>query len=87
MVVVLFRSAEEFELAVIVADALVAGVSNPVVALGVKIDRGNVLRVDIEEDELTGIKLVDVAEPFTVRLPIDEETVDWGEVVIDGKLV
>lgn len=75
--VVLFGDVEELE---------VAGI----VLLGVKIDRGNVLRVDIWEVVLTWLKLLGVAELFSVRLPTDGNALDvvgMGEDVMGGKLV
>lgn len=75
--VVLFRGVEELE-------------AEGIVVLGVKIDRGNVLRVDIREVVLTWLELLSVAELFLVRLPTDGKTldvVDMGEDVMGGKLV
>lgn len=74
--VVLFSGVEVLEIAVIVA-------------LGLKIERGNVLRVNTGEVELI-LELLRVAELFFVRLPTEGEaivSVDMGEEVMGGKLV
>lgn len=71
--VVLFRSAEVLKVVVFVV-------------LGSKIERGNVLRVDTVEVELT----LGVAELLSVKLPTDGEAVvsgGMGDEVIGGKLV
>lgn len=75
--VVLFRNVEELE------------VGN-IVVLGVKIDKGNVLRVDTGEVELVRFELLNVVELSPVRLPTDGEAVifvDVGGGVMGGKLV
>lgn len=75
--VVLFSGVEVLEIAVIVA-------------LGLKIERGNVLRVNTGEVELIRLELLSVAELFFVRLPTEGEaivSVDMGEEVMGGKLV
>lgn len=77
--VVLFRGVEVLKMAVIVV-------------LGLKIERGNVLRVDTDtgEVELTWLEMVGVAELFSVEFPTDGEAVvsnEMGDEVMGGKLV
>lgn len=75
--VVLFRGVEVLKVAVIVV-------------LGLKIERGNVLRIDTGEVELTWLEMLGVAELFSVKFSTDDEAVvsdDMGDEVMGGKLV